>query len=66
MSWRTSPGGLVTALEPVLRANDGAWIGWPGSADTDDVEPFVEEVCRVVKAGYQNYEIVLVDDGSTD
>ena len=28
--WRRSPGGLVTALDPVLRANDGAWIGWPG------------------------------------
>ena len=28
-----SPGGLVTALEPVMRANDGAWIGWPGGTD---------------------------------
>ena len=37
-SWRRSPGGLVTALEPVMRANDGAWIGWPGSADDDDFE----------------------------
>lgn len=40
-SWRTSPGGLVTALEPVMRANDGAWIGWPG--DADESEPFVTE-----------------------
>ena len=40
VSWRPSPGGLVTALEPVLRANDGAWIGWPGSADDDEFEPF--------------------------
>jgi len=37
--WRTSPGGLVTALEPVLRANDGAWIGWPGGEE-QDLEPF--------------------------
>jgi len=37
--WRTSPGGLVTALEPVLRANDGTWIGWPGG-DEQDLEPF--------------------------
>ncbi|GAB3616762.1 hypothetical protein GCM10027416_13190 [Okibacterium endophyticum] len=37
--WRTSPGGLVTALEPVMRAESGAWIGWPGSTDID-VEPF--------------------------
>ena len=39
-SWRRSPGGLVTAIEPVMRANDGAWIGWSGGAD-DDIEPFV-------------------------
>ena len=30
--WRTSPGGLVTALEPVMRTVDGAWVGWPGQA----------------------------------
>jgi trehalose 6-phosphate synthase len=38
-SWKPSPGGLVTALEPVMRANDGAWVGWTGVAD-DDQEPF--------------------------
>jgi trehalose 6-phosphate synthase len=37
--WRRSPGGLVSALEPVMRANDGTWIGWPGGTDTD-LEPF--------------------------
>ena len=45
--WRRSPGGLVTALEPVMRANDGAWIGWPGAAD-DDLEPFVEDGLQLV------------------
>lgn len=25
-----SPGGLVSALEPVLRRRGGTWIGWPG------------------------------------
>lgn len=28
--WKRSPGGLVTALEPLLRRRRGAWIGWPG------------------------------------
>ncbi|MBC7300069.1 MAG: trehalose-6-phosphate synthase, partial [Nocardia sp.] len=28
--WKRSPGGLVTALEPVLRSNKGAWVGWAG------------------------------------
>jgi trehalose 6-phosphate synthase len=30
--WRPSPGGLVSALEPVMREADGAWVGWPGAA----------------------------------
>jgi len=30
--WQASPGGLVTALEPVMRAAGGAWIGWSGDA----------------------------------
>ncbi|CCQ13439.1 putative alpha,alpha-trehalose-phosphate synthase [Rhodococcus sp. AW25M09] len=40
--WKRSPGGLVTALEPILRANKGAWVGWVGVSDVD-VEPFVED-----------------------
>ncbi|NLV79329.1 MAG: trehalose-6-phosphate synthase [Rhodococcus sp.] len=40
--WRRSPGGLVTALEPVLRSSGGAWVGWPGSAGVE-LEPFVED-----------------------
>ncbi len=45
--WRRSPGGLVSAMEPVMRANDGTWIGWPGGTDTD-LEPFVEDGMRLV------------------
>ena len=40
--WKRSPGGLVTALEPTLRAREGAWVGWPGVPDVD-VEPFAED-----------------------
>ncbi|MDF2827027.1 MAG: trehalose 6-phosphate synthase [Mycobacterium sp.] len=39
---KRSPGGLVTALEPILRSRHGAWIGWPGITDGDD-EPVVED-----------------------
>ncbi|PFG28025.1 alpha,alpha-trehalose-phosphate synthase [Corynebacterium renale] len=28
-----SPGGLVTALSPVLESQQGCWVGWPGIAD---------------------------------
>lgn len=41
VAWKRSPGGLVTALEPLLRRNRGAWIGWPGVIDGDE-EPIVE------------------------
>ena len=49
-TWKRSPGGLVTALEPLLRRRHGAWIGWPGIVDDDvDVEdePIVEEDLRL-------------------
>ncbi|NLE70778.1 MAG: trehalose-6-phosphate synthase [Actinomycetales bacterium] len=39
LSWSRSPGGLVSALEPVMREADGAWIGWSGTADLES-EPF--------------------------
>ncbi|MEJ2471371.1 MAG: trehalose-6-phosphate synthase [Desulfuromonadales bacterium] len=31
-SWQIKPGagGLVTALEPLMKRNRGVWIGWPG------------------------------------
>jgi trehalose 6-phosphate synthase len=28
--WRASPGGLVSALQPVITKNGGAWVGWTG------------------------------------
>jgi trehalose 6-phosphate synthase len=34
-SWRRSPGGLVTALHPVLVEHAGSWIGWSGGVSTD-------------------------------
>ena len=37
--WRGSPGGLVTAIEPIMRANSGIWVGWPGGTETG-LEPF--------------------------
>ncbi len=35
-TWRRSPGGLVTALQPVLAAHKGTWVGWPGGAPRGD------------------------------
>ncbi|AKV85388.1 MULTISPECIES: trehalose-6-phosphate synthase [unclassified Microbacterium] len=33
--WRTSPGGLVAALEPMMRSARGAWVGWAGQPDVE-------------------------------
>ena len=30
MKWTSSPGGLVTALQPVVAKSGGAWVGWAG------------------------------------
>src|SRR5216110_1309322 len=40
--WRVtpSPGGLVSALGPVLRGRGGTWIGWPGIAGEIPDAPF--------------------------
>ena len=38
-SWRRSPGGLVTAVEPLMRKRDGAWIGWAGDATAEGADP---------------------------
>ncbi|MBV9161818.1 MAG: trehalose-6-phosphate synthase [Pseudonocardiales bacterium] len=38
---KSSPGGLVTALEPFLRSRHGAWVGWPGVPDSE-VEPIAD------------------------
>jgi trehalose 6-phosphate synthase len=44
VTWRRSPGGLVTALEPVLQERQGTWVGWSGGSDKDEMpeggEPF--------------------------
>jgi trehalose 6-phosphate synthase len=56
VSWRRSPGGLVTAIEPVMRANDGAWIGWTGGADKES-EPFVEDGLQLVPIAMSADEI---------
>jgi len=33
---RSSSGGLVSALEPILQQRGGLWIGWPGAVNSDD------------------------------
>lgn len=54
--WKHSPGGLVTALEPVMRASAGAWIGWPGQPDLE-FEPFYSDGIQIVPVPLSASEI---------
>jgi trehalose 6-phosphate synthase len=56
VSWRPSPGGLVTALEPVLRRQHGAWIGWPGG-EGGDLEPFEQDGLTLVPVPLSDDEV---------
>ena len=38
-TWTRAPGGLVTALSPVMSRAQGAWVGWGGTPDLV-VDPF--------------------------
>jgi trehalose 6-phosphate synthase len=40
--WQRSPGGLVTAMEPVMAGRDAAWVGWAGEPGPAP-EPFREK-----------------------
>jgi trehalose 6-phosphate synthase len=42
VEWRRSPGGLVTAMESVMRTQPGAWVGWAGDAG-EAPDPFDED-----------------------
>ena len=44
---KRSPGGLVTAIEPVMRKNDGAWVGWSGG-DDENTEAFEDNGLSLV------------------
>ncbi len=61
-SWKTSPGGLVRALQPILRERDGAWVGWAGLADLD-VKPFVHDDIEQVPVPLTDKEVAGFYEG---
>jgi trehalose 6-phosphate synthase len=60
--WQRSPGGLVTALEPVMRASDGAWVGWPGKPDLE-FEPFTADDTYLVPVPLSSSEVAEYYEG---
>jgi trehalose 6-phosphate synthase/phosphatase len=62
LTWTRSPGGLVTALESVMKESDGAWVGWPGAHDTE-VEPFDAGGMRLVPVSLSEEEVADYYEG---
>lgn len=54
-----SPGGLVNALEPVLRRKGGRWIGWPGVASEECDGDAVRGVLAAVQDGVRLVPVSL-------
>ncbi|MBS1672345.1 MAG: alpha,alpha-trehalose-phosphate synthase (UDP-forming) [Actinobacteria bacterium] len=54
--WRRSPGGLVAALEPVMQAVDGAWVGWAGQPGME-LAPFSEDGIRLLPVPLSAQEV---------
>ncbi len=62
IEWRPSPGGLVTALEPVMRSAGGAWVGWPGTAG-EAPEPFDTNGMHLVSVSLSEEEVADYYEG---
>ncbi|WP_287933458.1 trehalose-6-phosphate synthase [Arthrobacter sp.] len=60
--WRRSPGGLVTALAPVMATRDGAWVGWHGAPD-ESLEPFHHDGMDLIPVPLSSDEVELYYEG---
>ncbi|WP_430592875.1 alpha,alpha-trehalose-phosphate synthase (UDP-forming) [Humidisolicoccus flavus] len=47
VAWRSLPGGLVTAMKPVMQEQAGAWIGWAGVLD-EEISQFSMDRMEIV------------------
>ncbi len=68
--WRTSPGGLVSALEPALRDIGAVWVGWRGttipkdSSDPNSLNPPRTTNIDVMEIPMTQQEVTYFYDGA--
>ena len=61
---KVSPGGLVSALDPVLRKRGGSWVGWPGpEAEPGDALGAAGDAYEIVPVPLGEDEIAHYYDG---
>ena len=63
--WRESPGGLVTALRPVVAAHNGAWVGWGGGVGSA-APPFDLEGIRLHPVGLSADDVERFYEGQSN
>ncbi|MFC4531909.1 alpha,alpha-trehalose-phosphate synthase (UDP-forming) [Sphaerisporangium dianthi] len=61
-SWRRSPGGLVTAIAPVMQRRDGAWLGWHGAPD-EELKPFEHDGMSLIPVPLSAGEVEMYYEG---
>ncbi len=62
--WETSPGGLVTALAPVLsQRSDAMWLGWSGTTGTDEEDPLLVDGLALAPVPLSRGEVELFYEG---
>lgn len=61
-SWKASPGGLVTAVEPIVAELGCVWVGWAGNAD-EEIEAFDQDAMRLVPVSLSEDEVAEYYEG---
>lgn len=60
--FQRSPGGLVTALQPIMAASEGAWVGWHGGVD-EKLDSFDNDDIHLVPVPLSEDDLTLYYEG---
>lgn len=55
-AWETAPGGLVSALAPLIQQKGGGWVGWDGTTGRSSMSAFTHDGIDVVPVHLQKEE----------
>ncbi|WP_436535956.1 alpha,alpha-trehalose-phosphate synthase (UDP-forming) [Actinoplanes sp. HUAS TT8] len=64
-SWARSPGGLVSALQPIVRRQGGAWVGWTGQPG-EAPEPFDTDGMHLHPVGLSEDDVDRYYEGQSN